>query len=261
MTSLTMTFLRATRALVVLFAALPGLLHASSQQGLLPVEQAFRLSWQAQPDGELRLSWDIASGYYLYKERIKVRALDDGVTPGDLVLPDGVAKHDEYFGDVQIYRDWVEARLALAGATRIAITVQGCHEVDPQICYPPYVTNLNVAAGGGADPNVSASDAAAIGEPVQQGLQRVASASSSAMGIAGVMALAILITLGLALPFLAIGFIPALASRLPRPDAWIETLKQFLAFPLYATAAWLAWVLTRQRGAAQIVAELEGERS
>ena len=55
--------------------------------------------------------------------------------------------------------------------------------------------------------------------------------------------------LGLALPFLLIGFVPALADRLPRPGAWMETLKQLLAFPLYATAAWLVWVLAKQRGA------------
>jgi len=55
--------------------------------------------------------------------------------------------------------------------------------------------------------------------------------------------------LGLALPFLVIGLVPALAHRLPRPGAWMETFKQALAFPLYLTAAWLAWVLARQRGA------------
>jgi len=54
--------------------------------------------------------------------------------------------------------------------------------------------------------------------------------------------------LGLALPFLLIGFVPALANRLPRPGAWMETLKQFLAFPMYLTAAWLLWVLGKQRG-------------
>ncbi|NLA67679.1 MAG: cytochrome C biogenesis protein, partial [Gammaproteobacteria bacterium] len=54
--------------------------------------------------------------------------------------------------------------------------------------------------------------------------------------------------LGLALPFLAVGFVPALAGRLPRPGAWMETLKQALAFPMYLTAVWLAWVLGRQRG-------------
>ncbi len=55
--------------------------------------------------------------------------------------------------------------------------------------------------------------------------------------------------LGLALPFLIIGFVPGLAHRLPKPGAWMETLKQILAFPLYLTAVWLAWVLGQQRGA------------
>lgn len=54
--------------------------------------------------------------------------------------------------------------------------------------------------------------------------------------------------LGLALPFLVIGFVPALASRLPRPGPWMETLQRFMAFPMYLTAIWLAWVLGRQHG-------------
>ncbi|QNK02964.1 protein-disulfide reductase DsbD family protein [Dyella telluris] len=54
--------------------------------------------------------------------------------------------------------------------------------------------------------------------------------------------------LGLCLPFLLIGFVPALARLLPRPGAWMETLKQVLAFPMYLAAVWLAWVLANQRG-------------
>ena len=54
--------------------------------------------------------------------------------------------------------------------------------------------------------------------------------------------------LGLALPFLLIGFVPALARRLPRPGAWMETLKVWLAFPMYLTAVWLLWVFGKQRG-------------
>lgn len=63
------------------------------------------------------------------------------------------------------------------------------------------------------------------------------------------MAVFIALGLGLALPFLAIGFIPALSRWLPRPGRWMETLKEVLAFPMYLTAAWLAWVLAHQRGA------------
>ena len=58
----------------------------------------------------------------------------------------------------------------------------------------------------------------------------------------------LMLGLGLALPFLLVGFIPALADRLPRPGAWMETLKQLLAFPMYLTAIWLAWILGKQRG-------------
>ncbi|MGB0134641.1 protein-disulfide reductase DsbD family protein, partial [Dokdonella sp.] len=54
--------------------------------------------------------------------------------------------------------------------------------------------------------------------------------------------------LGLALPFLLVGFVPALAKRLPKPGAWMETFKQVLAFPMYLTAVWLVWVLGKQRG-------------
>ena len=52
--------------------------------------------------------------------------------------------------------------------------------------------------------------------------------------------------LGLALPFLLLGFVPALGAWLPRPGAWMETFKQFMAFPLYLSAVALLWVLGRQ---------------
>jgi thiol:disulfide interchange protein DsbD len=55
--------------------------------------------------------------------------------------------------------------------------------------------------------------------------------------------------LGLASPFLLIAFVPAASRWLPRPGPWMETLKQVLAFPMYATAIWLLWLLGSQRGA------------
>jgi thiol:disulfide interchange protein DsbD len=54
--------------------------------------------------------------------------------------------------------------------------------------------------------------------------------------------------LGFAAPFVAVAFIPGLLRRLPRPGAWMETLRHILAFPMYATAAWLLWVFTLQAG-------------
>lgn len=54
--------------------------------------------------------------------------------------------------------------------------------------------------------------------------------------------------LGLALPYLALSASPALARRLPKPGAWMIRFRQALAFPIYATAAWLIWVLAQQAG-------------
>ena len=54
--------------------------------------------------------------------------------------------------------------------------------------------------------------------------------------------------LGMALPFLLLAFVPGVAGLLPRPGAWMETLKQWLAYPLYLSAAWLLWVYGRQVG-------------
>src|SRR5690606_24607833 len=52
--------------------------------------------------------------------------------------------------------------------------------------------------------------------------------------------------IGLALPMLLLGFVPALARMLPRPGPWLEGFRQFLAFPLYLTVAWLLWVYGEQ---------------
>ncbi len=58
---------------------------------------------------------------------------------------------------------------------------------------------------------------------------------------------------GLALPYLAICFIPAVQKILPKPGAWMDVFKQVLAFPMYASAIWLAWVLSMQIGPSAIV--------
>jgi thiol:disulfide interchange protein/DsbC/DsbD-like thiol-disulfide interchange protein len=55
--------------------------------------------------------------------------------------------------------------------------------------------------------------------------------------------------LGLALPFVLVSLTPGLLARLPRPGPWMERLKGLLAFPMYTTALWLAWVFSRQTGA------------
>ncbi len=52
--------------------------------------------------------------------------------------------------------------------------------------------------------------------------------------------------LGMATPYLLLTLFPALLARLPRPGAWMERFKQIMAFPMFATAVWLLWVLAQQ---------------
>ncbi|WP_419815094.1 protein-disulfide reductase DsbD family protein [Glacieibacterium sp.] len=64
--------------------------------------------------------------------------------------------------------------------------------------------------------------------------------------------------LGLALPFIAIGFVPALRRRLPKPGAWMATLRHILSVPMFLTALALAWVLGRQTGVGGMTLGLGG---
>ena len=64
--------------------------------------------------------------------------------------------------------------------------------------------------------------------------------------------------LGLALPFLMLSMTPALQRFMPRPGAWMDRLRQFLAFPMYASAVWMVWVLTQQTGADGVIYALGG---
>jgi thiol:disulfide interchange protein len=57
------------------------------------------------------------------------------------------------------------------------------------------------------------------------------------------------LAIGFALPFVLVCYAPGLIARLPRPGPWMDVFKKALAFPMYAAAAWLAWVLTVQAGA------------
>ncbi|MDR3367613.1 thioredoxin family protein [Rhodoferax sp.] len=71
-----------------------------------------------------------------------------------------------------------------------------------------------------------------------------------ALSLPSLQALAIFAALGagMALPYLAASWSPALARLLPRPGAWMDTFKHLMAFPMFATVIWLVWVLGQQTG-------------
>jgi len=75
---------------------------------------------------------------------------------------------------------------------------------------------------------------------------------------ATLLAVLLALGLGLALPYLLLANWPALQGRLPRPGRWMERARQALAFPMYAAAVWLVWVLARQAGVDAAAAALGG---
>lgn len=167
--------------LLALFV-LGGLAHAQSQDELLPVEQAFKLTARIEKPGEIALHWVIAKDYYLYRARIKAKTAQAGVTLGRLALPDGLRKHDEFLGDVEVYHDAIDATLtytlgdAAAKTLTLTATVQGCHEVEPKICYPPSPTTLTLDV-----PDTGSSSSSASAAPGMD----AAGASSTPAGESG----------------------------------------------------------------------------
>jgi thiol:disulfide interchange protein len=133
--------------LILCFTASMTPVLAVSEADLLPVEQAYPLSARANSASEIEISWKIAEGYYLYKHRLSVSAVDPSVTLGDMILPAGRKYRDEFFGDVETYRQQVTATVSVQNPDqleRIALKVkyQGCADIG--VCYPPQTKLLEV---------------------------------------------------------------------------------------------------------------------
>lgn len=119
---------------------------AAGAPRLLPPDRAFRLSARALDASTVEARFDIADGYYLYRDRFAFRV--DPVGAGKVDLPAGKVKHDAFFGDVQTYRGIVVLRVPLATGARAGTTLtlhaqsQGC--ADAGVCYPPNAQQLQV---------------------------------------------------------------------------------------------------------------------
>lgn len=99
----------------------------------LPVDRAFAVSASRAPGGSLSVEWDIADGYYLYRDRIAART-PDGAALAVETSP-GLVKDDPNFGPSEIYYDRAGAVLPDPGSGPVELTYQGCQE--DGICYAP----------------------------------------------------------------------------------------------------------------------------
>ena len=104
---------------------------------LLPADEAFAFKANVVND-EIILTWDIAEGYYLYKEKIKISS-DFSTHLGVAKFPPAKIKNDEFFGKIGVYRHNVKVAIPIlkgeAKSLLLNITFQGC--ADLGVCYPP----------------------------------------------------------------------------------------------------------------------------
>jgi len=148
---------------IVALALVPAFVNAFAaglpvQPKLLPPEQAFRLSARALDPSTIEARFDVADGYYLYRDRIHFSVAGSGTLPAE--LPKGERKHDEFFGDVETYRGPVVIRVALPAAApgrtlQLHADSQGCADVG--VCYPPNAQVVAIALpvrGGSPGPYI-----------------------------------------------------------------------------------------------------------
>ncbi len=129
-------------------ASAQGLLGPSSNQDqFLPVDQAFVFSASADGGEQVALDWQVAPGYYLYRHRVSAKSETAGFTLGEVAMPPGKKKNDEFFGDVEVYYDALAATVPVTrpvNASRFDITIsyQGC--ADAGLCYPPVTKTVAI---------------------------------------------------------------------------------------------------------------------
>lgn len=141
-------------ALSLLFVVLAVLAVPGRAQDFLDPAVAFKFS--ARMDGERTavVTYDIAPGYYMYRERFAFKAR--GAKLGAPQIPAGKVKFDETFGkEVETYHGSVTIRIPVEGSGPFTLnaTSQGC--ADAGLCYPPQEHSAQLAAAGGAAPRAS----------------------------------------------------------------------------------------------------------
>ena len=137
----------------------------AEEEVFLDPEEAFVAGAYAVSEDEVRIRFDIAPGYYLYRERfVFAPAPGEGFRLAPVRLPPGEIKHDEYFGEVEVYYREVEAALvpgsgfAFPREAQVVVTYQGC--ADAGLCYPPISKTLSVGLDApvpGGDPRAALS--------------------------------------------------------------------------------------------------------
>lgn len=187
------TFSRTSPALSKLLGLGEGIaIGGSNEDQFLDPDVAFVLHAAATGPDAIEARWDIAQGYYLYRDKFRFRIADgSGASLGEAGFPEGMIRDDEYFGPMEVYYGSVGARVPVVGvvpgdAIDVDITYQGC--ADAGLCYPPITRTVSLLlpaawadTGGGAG---SDADASGLSEPGRPGASSTTS-NLQARGVAG----------------------------------------------------------------------------
>lgn len=231
-------------------APAPGLDLGGGDEPLDP-DEAFRFDTEVVDGSTLMARWEIAPEHYLYRDKVELTLEgSDGVRLGEVALPAGEEKHDEFFGDIQVFHDALEVRLPLqrAGTGPATVTLnanyQGCNE-RLGICYPPIRKQVALDLPA-ATTATGAPAAPAAAEPSPETIPAqpsppVSEQDSLAQSLASGDTLVTLLTflgLGLLLAFTPCVFpmIPILSSIIVGQGAELTTRRAFTLSVVYVLA-------------------------
>ena len=145
-------------------AATLGGASLDNSKEFLPVRQAFQLSLIEATPQSVKLRFVATDGYYLYRHRFQFRTEPADISLGEAQLPAGEKKHDEYFGDVEVYHGILDIELPRKAEDQrpfiLVVTYQGC--ADKGLCYPPETERLNIG-------DVAAASASSVTPATQPG--------------------------------------------------------------------------------------------
>ncbi|KAA3631053.1 MAG: thiol:disulfide interchange protein, partial [Proteobacteria bacterium] len=113
----------------VLLALIASTAHAQEEE-LLEPDKAFSLRVEAVDAGTVKVTWDIADGYYMYRDKFGFQAAQGASVTG-VEYPEGKIKRDEFFGDVEVYVHRAAFDVALANTAskvKLVLEGQGCNE-------------------------------------------------------------------------------------------------------------------------------------
>lgn len=114
----------------------------------LPVNEAFQFSSKQLDDSTVQLSWKIAEGYHLYKDKIEFQLEPQSARIADVKMPSGVMLDDKTFGRQETYKDHVNVAVTLKQQpdlkqVKLVTQYQGCSEKG--LCYPPETREVNIS--------------------------------------------------------------------------------------------------------------------